>query len=392
MSTLPNKTFIGSFFLVLMCIQYVPLEGIMASNYKFGAMCLSPVLWMLLTPRVSKAFVWGGAYFCIVLIASLSHFESFRMATVGYLLSFICTFILFYNCVHIEKAFTLTYFIKLLKGILLAFTLALLVQQAVRLAGMGPLEIINLHQIDPRSPLTVNSLSIEQSHMARVMTVLMLCLLRAYEAQWGRSEVSLSRLFSENRWVMIGFTWSMLSVGSGTAIVGLCILSLYFLKRRYALTLMPLLLALYISLPYIEYEPLQRATATLDAAKSLDQKSVIKADHSAAARVVPLINSVTGLDLTRASTWLGQGVDSGKKSNYLGKYRTVGGIAEYGFLSYLFSLVFIYICCIKHIVSLESLILFFMLGAGLGNVAYLWGCLMLFSASRFFMANGKEDV
>jgi len=53
------------------------------------------------------------------------------------------------------------------------------------------------------------------------------------------------------------------------------------------------------------------------------------------------------------------------------------------------SLLFVGACCIYKPLSLETLIFVLLLGAGIGNIAYVWGILMLFTTSKYFLLNEK---
>ncbi|MFI3294749.1 MAG: hypothetical protein R3Y19_01880 [Rikenellaceae bacterium] len=205
-----------------------------------------------------------------------------------------------------------------------------------------------------------------------------------YETKWGKENITLQSLYVENRWVIIAFLWTMMTMGSGTAYIGLAVISLYFVKRQFLVWSIPLLVIIYISIPYIDFEPLQRAKATFEAALTLDQSTVIQTDGSAAVRVVPIINTLTELDLTDIDTWFGNGVDSGRMAGLYARERTIGGITEYGLISYIIAIVFIFNCCIRRFFSLEFLIFFLLLGGGIGNIAYIWGCIMLMTTARYF--------
>ena len=379
---------IATFFLVLMCIQFIPIETHGISYLKFTIMLIAPLVWAEMTPKVSKAFIWGGLYLFVIVFSIVYNMESFRLSTVGYMLSFFFMFITYYNLIYCEAAFTIKHFIKVLKGLILAFTICLLLQQAAIIVGLRSFPVINLmHYLD--RGIGANSLAIEPSHSARIMTVLMLCLLRMYEVEWGNTNVTISKLYKNNKWVLIGFLWSMLTMGSGTAFVGLGILALYFIKKQYIFSIIPFLIVFYFAIPYIKFEPLERVQATMEAAITMDQEVVKKADNSAAARVVPLINTLTALDFKAIDTWLGKGIDTNVSAKYLSEEQTVGGISDYGLISYMVSLLFVGTSCFYRLLSLETLIFVLLLGAGIINIAYVWGILMLFTTSKYFLLNGK---
>ncbi len=386
-SKLFTNTFIASALIVLMCVQYVPLEGVTVSSIKFAVLLLMPVIFLLRSPKLSKAFYFGMAYFAMVLCSALYNIDSFRLGAVGYIFAYVFMFITYYNLVYKEHAFTIEQFVHLLKGIIYAYTIVLLIQQFFKIIGIAPFDLINMHYCDERGILTANALSIEQSHSARILVVLYLALLRMYELQWGKGNVTIKTLFQRSKWVSIAWLWSMITMGSGTAIVALAILALYFVRRRYAIYALPLVVLFYFAIPYIPYLPLQRAKNTFEAALTLDEEKISKADLNASARVLPYVYTLNHFDLSKRETWIGHGVDTGKNNDIWDRKRMVGGMTDYGFVAYLLALLFVYAVCIRRICSLESLIFVVLLMAELRSVYLWWGIMMLFTTIRYFQMN-----
>ena len=351
-------------------------------------MCVSPLIWLITFKTFSKAFVWGGIYLLFILFSVIYHIDSLRISTVGYKVTFVLMFIMYYDLIYFNRVLSLIDFIKFLRTFILAFVICLVLQQMAIIAGLQSLPLINLMGYLGRG-IGSNSLTLEPSHTARILTVLMLVLLRMHEVKWGRTNLTLSRLYKENKLVVLGFLWSMITMGSGTAFVGLAILSLYFIKKQNIVIILLLGFVFYLSIPFIKYEPFNRAKDTLDAAITLDQKKVIEADNSASARIVPLLNTFTYLDIKNADTWLGKGIDTNSSSEYLSAENTIGDITDYGLISFIISLIFVFVCCIKKIWSLEAAIFILLLGAAIGNIAYVWGVLMLFTTSKYFLINAK---
>lgn len=385
---------IAIFFLILMCVQYVPIEGHKVSLIKFGAMCLSPLIWMMYSPMVSKAFVWGLLYVLIVFFSALLNSDSFRISTIIYLLLFVLTFIMYYNLIYCNGAITIDQYVRILKGFILAYAGCLVLQQLVKIAGFNSFPLFNLIGGLNNSKLAANSLAMEPSHAARVMAVLFLGLLRMYEIKWGKGNVTIPSMYRDSKWVVLGFFWSMLTMGSGTAFIALGILSCYFIQKQYVFTIMPLFIIFYLAIPFIDSPPLQRAKIAIDATMTMDSEKVVEADGSAAVRIVPLINTLTKLDLTKKESWFGRGTDAGNNSGLFSEIKMVGGVSDYGLISYIVSLILVFSCCIRNIISLETLIFAFLLSAGIANVAYVWGILMIFSTVRYFeiqnIANYEE--
>lgn len=64
---------IATIFLVMMCVQIVAIEGYNVSPVKVGLMALSPLIFILSTPYISRAFIWGMAYWvCCYFIAAFN--------------------------------------------------------------------------------------------------------------------------------------------------------------------------------------------------------------------------------------------------------------------------------------------------------------------------------
>lgn len=381
------KKNIALLFLVLMCTQYIPLEGYGVSIIKLTALCLAPIIWLISLKTFSRAFVLGVIYILAILFSANYNVDSFRLSTLVYKMSFIIMFIMYYDLIYHNRALTLQEFIKFLKVLILAFFICLVLQQIAILLGFSTLQIINLTYFLDRG-IGSNSLTLEPSHAARILTVLMLVMLRMYEVKWG-SIFRLSRFYKENKWIILAFLWCILSIGSATAFVGLLILSFYFIKKKYLLGLSLLLVVFYLTIPYINYGPFTRAKSSIEATLTLDQEKIIEADVSGAVRIVPFINTITLLETNKMETWLGKGVDANKSEDYLSLEQTIGGISDYGLICFILSLIFVFACCIRKFWSLETLIFLVLMGLTIGNIAYVWGILMLLATSKHFTNNKR---
>lgn len=380
-----------------MSVQIIPIEGYEISYLKFIAMCISPLLLLVFSPRVTEALMWGSAYCFTIIVSILVNNGIFRPTSVGYMMSFIFTFIFYYNLVYAEHVFSLDDFITLLKKLLYAYAICLILQQLVHMVGIRSFPLFNTMTIYARGWMAGNSLSIEPSHSARIVTAIFLSLLKLYEIKWGNG-YTIKQLYTEDKWLLMSFAWLMLTMGSGTAIIGLMITALYFIKRKYVMVILPLYFIVYFTAPYIKYEPVQRAITTIEATMTLDAETISSADGSAAVRIVPIINTIHNLDLTTKEGWFGRGSDPSVKrsiGNYLEYQRSgmamIGGIDVYGFLSYVFALVFIYSCCIGRVVSLESLVFLFLLQASINNIYVWWSIFMIFATVRYFQTKDPDS-
>ena len=316
------------------------------------------------------------------------HPETLRWSTVVFLCTFLITYVTFYNLVVVENVFTFNYFLRLLKVLIVAYILTLIVQQFFIIIGVKTFSLINLSQSLNRG-IGANSLSYEPSSAARIMSILFLALIRMLEIQQG-SHLTINQLYQKAKWPTIGFLWCMLTMGSGTAFIALGILSLYFIKRQYILITIPFLYLIYLIIPYIDNISLQRAYNMFNAVLTGSQDVVIATDVSAATRIAPLMNLFTKLDLTDINTWLGHGVDYtinlGDYKAYM-KEGVIGGVLDYGLLSFIIMQILIFSCAIPRFFSIETLFWIFLFGFSFGNVPYTWGAIMIFTTVRLFTYN-----
>ena len=134
---------IAAFYLILMCVQYVPWEGWGASPVKVTAMCIAPVFFLISRPVASIAIFWDGLY--LIWCWAVSHFHSStpRIDTLGYMAMFWSCYMVFYHLVVEQKVFSMEFFEKLMKYLLSAYIVVLIVQQIFSLVGLGSLPLIN---------------------------------------------------------------------------------------------------------------------------------------------------------------------------------------------------------------------------------------------------------
>lgn len=363
--------------LVFMSVQFIFLEGMAVSIPKVAFMTIMPLVLLTKFPQPNKVLLWGFTYLIVTMALALINGGITRMSTFIYSALFIFTFAVYYGLVWIKECFTLEYFLSLLKWVIWGYTICLLLQQACILVGIRYFPFINLVGGSYYAINHLNTLAIEPSHAARLMTVFFYGFLKCSEYHNGEP-MSIKDLYREYKWVIIAFIYFMLMIGSGTAIVGMAIVSLYFVQKKYAFFIVLAALAFYMLSPLIDYEPYNRAIATLNAAITGDTEKVIKTDHSAASRVNIIIDTLTKTDLTDFKTWTGHGMDASSE------YSINMAIYEYGMISYIIKILFFMSCCFTGLFSLETLMFIILFGMNIGNVAYGWSALMVFTTIKYF--------
>lgn len=384
--------FLVTLFVIVMCVFFLPLERNAISPIKVGLMGLSVFIFIFKVPYVSKALIWGILYWSICLLGA-SFQEYMRFSTIGYMGLFIISYITFYNLVY-SGSFTFSYFVKLLRSLIMAYGIILILQQIALLLGIHSLPPINLVNQHFLSLTKLPSLSMEPSHSARILTVLMLSYLRCIELANSGVKPSIMTLFKiEHRWVTILFLWAMLTMGSGTAFIGLGLLSMYFIHWKTAIYIIPLLIGFLFLEHFFEIQQMDRAMRVTKTAITGNTKEIQAEDGSAATRIIPIINTIK-IDLTKKESWLGNGTSSYEKAS-TGWMRTTDKIAvveQYGLLAFILSLILVYVCAINNMFSIETLIFLILFGMSLTNIYYVWGAMMIFTVINYFQKLNNKGL
>lgn len=386
-SNIFDNRIIATIAIIVLLTQNLFLEGPAISPLKVTVMSLMPLVFISKAAYMSRATLYGTLYMIVIIISGTNHIQSFRFSTIGYLGLFVITFITVYNLVH-NGCFSLKYFISLVRYLLMAYIICLICQQVFVLAGIHFMPLINLDNQPYLAIDKLPSLSLEPSHSARIMGVLMYAYMKC-NGIWQQETFQFRQLFNQdNKWLTIGFLWSMLTMGSATAFVVLGLLSLYFINWHNALLICPVIIGLIYIGNTLGMKQFDRTMSVTQAAFTLDNSKVVDTDNSASARIVPILNTINDLDLSKKEHWFGYGIDSG----LLGKKKQMlGEITDYGFLAYLFGLLLVFTCAIDFW-SIPTIMYFVGVGGSTANVAYSWGILLIFMCVRYYSDNYLQSI
>lgn len=386
--TLKNLAF---FLLVIMCIQYIPLESRAGvSPVKVAVMAFMPLV-LLIHFKFSRAVgILFFYFFYIIYTAFILHYESFRASTVIYMAMFFVTYATFYNLVCVEEVFSLEEFTIFVKRFIYVMVVFFLFQQIFQILGIREFALINLtYSVTTRGVLSGYSISYEPSTFARTLGVLYYAYLKSNEYKQGHT-VTIQQIFnSEHIWVTLGFAWSMFTMGSGTAYICMAILSIYFMKGAYFIFTIPIFIFVFNILSYFEVRQFERATTTAEATMTMDAEEVKEADGSASARIAPILNTINTLDLSSTEAWFGHGIDYSLNIAKKKGIQMMGQIDDYGLIAYILTLILVFTCAID-ILSLATIMFILGVGGGTDNIAYGWGLLMVFTCIKYFHQQYKK--
>lgn len=388
-----NRKF-ASLMLIVMSVQLVFIEGYVVSFLKVGVMAAAIVIFVFNNFYVNKAVITGGMYWLVCFLISIFHTD-FRFATLGYLGMFLLAYMLFYQYVY-TNTFTLLHFKRLLRFLLLAFCATLIVQQVSVLLGFYNMPLLNLgisSELGFKTYYEWNrlpTLTCEPSHSAIILTGIMLGYIRCLEIENGGVKVTIRKLLSKNtRVVIFAYLYLIMFMGSGTGWIGLGIISLYFVRVKSLVYVIPIIILVFIFLQNIGNKQFERAVAAASATITLNQMVIRKADGSGAMRIVPLVNTLKS-DLLDKGTWIGKGTAQRirDENEWILTYkRKIATVEQYGLIALIASVIFVYSCAIRRFFSLETLCFIILLLCTIGNVYIIWSMLFIFTVTRYFKEN-----
>lgn len=388
--------------IVLMVIQYIPLEGSAGvSPVKVAMMSIMPIIF-LANFSINKAVVFGTMYWLwIFFTAYFLHPVNFRSSTVMYCAMFVITFMVFYTLIYSKHVLTVDVFIKFIRGFIFACTGLAVIQTALHIVGIWNLPWMNMIMwIGDETGMRVNSFMQEPSTFARTLWVLYYAYLKCNE-YWQGSKVTFFQAFNvQHRWVTICVLLDTALMGSATCFICMGVVSLYFLRGYYLFLTLPIFTAIFFILKNAELKHFERAMAVAEATTSMSAQEVRQTDTSAAVRVAPMVNTLSSLSesLDDEDLWIGHGCDYSRSFKFHPEKRKIGDIDDYGLIAYFLSLTLIFTCCIRFR-SIATIMMFLGLaGSGTNNFAYSWGLLYILSATRYFydqkklgLLNTEED-
>lgn len=374
------------FFIALMSIQILAIEGMDVSVIKAVCMAVTPLVLLSYGKGilVTKAIFWGFVYFASIVICSLLAFDAIQWQRIIFRGLYICMFI---SVVQIFEAnfIPIKTTKKFIKYLLIAYFVILILQQLFMLVGIINFPIINLiRESAPENILKVNSLAIEASHAVRIVTVLFYVYIRLCELS-DSSSLSIKQFLQDNKYISIGYFYFIISIGSATGLVGLSVVLLYFFKRNLNTSLLVIAVVLILISQFMG-EEVDRINNIVESFSADDIGAQMrKTESSGAVRINGFVNTFKYLDLSTKEAWIGQGSSTLRSIEMIYSRKTmIGDITNYGIITYILSLMFVFRASICRFFSIETLFFITLFGAGVGSVYYIWSALMLFYIINYY--------
>lgn len=299
--------------LVLLCVNLKWTQGKDNLNLLLcGAMALSPFLLMLretrvFLPRIDIPLV--GVCACVMLFPAIFHPESIRLDTMLFTCAYCVWFMMIARLLR-ASSMDAGLLCRLIRTVTYAFALFLLAQQICVLAGLPVIgESVHYHN----NSWKLGSLTAEPSH-----TTVTLCALMLVYAETRRTvspHVGIIEEFRTFPLFWISWAWVLFSTLNASAYLLAPVSLTPYITRRNAAWWGPaavLACIAFFSTPVSDLTGTRRIISTFKAVISMDTDSIIAADKSASARIVPTIYGVKALLPPDMEIITGHGVDADK--------------------------------------------------------------------------------
>lgn len=391
---------IVAIYITLMATQIIVLEGFSVSSVKVAAMLLTPLI--ILTfgyiKLVSNALVYGGIFLLTMAVCAMCSSHLVAWNRIGYRAMYVMMFICIYYIIY-EGRIDLSFIKKIINVLIVAYGIIFIIQHLFFLAGFREIPMLNFYgSITMKGVFKPNGLAAEASHAARILTVLYWGFLKLTEIEKGHS-VEFKESWKDYSLTTSLFWFSMIAMGSATAMIGFFLILLYFFKKKSGIILMGLIISVLIMNVDIDNVTIKRVQVVFNSLFSDDiGNSLKKGEGSGAVRIMPIVNTVTNLDLSSWKAWIGQGSVQNLNVEFVKRMfsenRYIGDVTDFGLFTYFISLIFVYRCCIRKFFSMESLLFLFLATFSVGSVYYTWLMLIIFCTIKYytFIYQPKEET
>lgn len=353
------------------------------------------LIWHILHHGISKDSIIGFCLLLVMFLCSKLTSLHWRSSTFYYTCLFVLNYLLFLQ-LRTSKAFTEHNFLNVVKWLIYVYTGVIALQQLCLLAGIEPWNYtMGEEGAYLNDEMRINGLSPEPSNISRYMMIFMMAYIGIYRHINGKLQIK--AFFKANKRLFLCFLWSMLTIGSTTAVIFLPLVFAPFISRKNMILIIVCGLALFTLLSYLNFSSFQRALKFIPAVLSLNIDKIFEADHSGAYRVINIINLFQHYDLFSLNGIFGYGHDydvyltDRYLSNYLVPGTGGGGIfvvmLNYGMISFIILLIFIWRTCYCSFNKLPFWVTFFIISIQGINVQIFWCGLIFLAAVKYLSLN-----
>ncbi len=273
-----------------------------------GVMALSPIYFFIHKVKRDRVVLAFIAFVFYITVSAFYNLEHFRANSFFYTVFFVVSFLVLRDGI-IRGYFEIELLTKKIKWIIYAYFIVLLIQQFCVLAHLPVINQIAFYE----NPWKLPSLALEPSHLPRFLFFLMYAYLSLRDVVLskcgGKTEIKKDRL------VWISYFWCMLTCGSTTALLFVCLIFLRGGKISFAKVMIAVggcFVLTAVALLVVDTSLINRAILFVQSLATLSIDKIDAVDHSAAYRIAPFFAYLKNINILDLHFWLGSGLDTGR--------------------------------------------------------------------------------
>lgn len=349
----PLPTKFNKYYLkaILFCLTVVIYSFVTSDNQYYLLLCLlfiSPFFLLLNAKRFATYEILLLLVFPMLLLQYFIHPERIRYSTIFYSFLFLTLF-LTYRVLLYKNSISLVGYLKYIKLIVYSYLVVLIIQQ---LCVVFSIPILNKAFYFDSNKWKLNSLSMEPSNTALIMTILLFSYCYCISIVRNK-KYNIFRDFKTDKYLWLAYFYVCLTTVSSSAFFCIPVLALYVARKKDILMVFVFLIFLFsILINNVSLFAFQRVISFIPALLNLDPIAIFNIDSSAGARLSPPLIYFQQLSIFSSEFWFGYGNDYGQ--NYLTKYLIgfepdeklgIGGMVtfmyDYGIIIFLYFMVII---------------------------------------------------
>lgn len=310
-----------------MATQIIPIEGFSVSPIKVVSMSLAPLLALILGyfNKITYSTIYGVINLLTMVICASLASPLVAWDRIGYRAMYIFMFICASGIMY-EDVIELKLLRRILITLTISYGISYLLQNILFLGGIRQLPFLNYYAAVTMSGIfKPNGLACEPSHSARILTVMYWGIIKLTEINQGE-KISLKITLKKMPYCSILFFFSMITMGSATAMIGILLILLYFFNRRIGVFIFGMIILILMTNIEVDNSQIHRIQNVFNSLFSDDVANTLKrTEGSGAVRIMPFINTLQ-IDYSLLSTWIGQGSVTNNTVNVVDKWFSKPGI------------------------------------------------------------------
>lgn len=394
-----NNYYLKTIIVGLSVVFYFLVTSSHQYSLLLGVMFISPFFLLLNAKKLTINDILLLLGFPLLLFQTLINPEHVRYSTILYSFLFLILF-LAYKILLKKNSITLVDYLKFIKLIVYSYLVVLVIQQ---LCVLFSIPVFNLGWAFEDNKWKLNSLSMEPSNTALIVTILLFSYCYCISIVRKR-KYNIFKDFKMDKYIWFAYLYICLTTASTSSFFCIPVLAFYVGKKKDVLKAFVFLILFFLILiTNFSFDAFQRVVLFIPALLKLDPIALYNIDPSASARLAPPIIYFQQFSLRSFGLWFGYGNDYGEKylTNYILGYlpdegQGIGGMInflyDYGIIVFLYFIILLRKLTLPKFFSYEMLFWFLLIFIIPFNHYIQWLFWCVCATNTYFSLQEKRQV